>query len=118
MHNDFIFSYAGQVFGFVGSLGILIILAYICLKIFSNSRIARDRLGRFICMGAFGLIFSHCIMNIGLVLKVAPVIGVPLPFLSAGGTAMVSMYAVIGLVLSTYSHRGISYNVFYDEDID
>ncbi len=118
MHNDFIFSFAGQVFGFVGSLGILIILAYICLKIFSDSRITRDRLGRFICMGAFGLIFSHCVMNIGMVLKVAPVIGVPLPFLSAGGTAMVSMYAVIGLVLSTYSHRGVSYNVFYDEDID
>ncbi|MBR1592323.1 MAG: FtsW/RodA/SpoVE family cell cycle protein [Ruminococcus sp.] len=116
MHNDFIFSYAGQVFGFVGSLGILIILTYICLKVFTDSRIARDRLGRFICMGAFGLLFSHCVMNIGMVLKVAPVIGVPLPFLSAGGTAMVSMYAIIGLVLSTYSHRAVTYNVFYDEN--
>ena len=116
MHNDFIFSYAGQVFGFVGSLGILIILAYICLKVFTDSRITRDRLGRFICMGAFGLLFSHCVMNIGMVLKVAPVIGVPLPFLSAGGTAMVSMYAIIGLVLSTYSHRAVTYNVFYDEN--
>jgi rod shape determining protein RodA len=67
-------------------------------------------------MGAFGLIFSHCIMNIGMVLKVAHVIGVPLPFLSAGGTAMISMYAIIGLVLSTYSHRAVNYNVFYDEE--
>ena len=114
IHNDFIFTYAGQVFGFVGALGILIILTYICLKIFADSRIARDRLGRFICMGAFGLMLSHCVMNIGMVLKVAPVIGVPLPFLSAGGTAMVSMYAVIGLVLSVYAHRARSYNVFYD----
>ena len=57
-------------------------------------------------------------MNIGMVLKVAPVIGVPLPFMSAGGTAMISMYAVIGLVLSTYSHRAVNYNVFYDEDED
>lgn len=116
IHNDFIFTYAGQVFGFVGAVGILIILAYICLKIFANSRIARDRLGRFICMGAFGMIFAHCVMNIGMVLKTAPVIGVPLPFMSAGGTAMVSMYAVIGIVLSTYSHRAVTYNVFYDED--
>ena len=61
---------------------------------------------------------SHCIMNIGMVLKVAPVIGVPLPFMSAGGTALISMYAVIGLVLSTYSHRAVIYNVFYDEDDD
>ena len=118
MHNDFIYTYAGQVFGFVGSIGLLIVLMYICLKIFGDSRVARDHLGKYICMGAFGLVFSHCIMNIGMVLKVAPVIGVPLPFLSAGGTAMISMYAVIGLVLSTYSHRAKNYNVFYDEDED
>ena len=118
IHNDFIFTYAGQVFGFIGTMGLIIILAYICLKIFGDSRVCRDHLGKFICMGAFGLILTHCIMNIGMVLKVAPVIGVPLPFLSAGGTAMISMYAIIGLVLSTYSHRAVSYNVFYDEDED
>jgi rod shape determining protein RodA len=118
IHNDFIFTYVGQVFGFLGSVGVLIILSYTCLKIFSDSRITRDHLGRFICMGAFGLMLSHCIMNIGMVLKVAPVIGVPLPFMSAGGTALISMYAVIGLVLSTYSHRAVIYNVFYDEDDD
>ena len=116
MHNDFIYTYAGQVFGFVGSMGLLIIFVYISLKIFGDSRVTRDHLGKFICMGAFGLIFAHCLMNIGMVLKVAPVIGVPLPFLSAGGTAMISMYAMIGLVLSTYSHRAKNYNVFYDED--
>lgn len=116
MHNDFIYTYAGQVFGFVGSMGLLIIFVYIILKIFGDSRVTRDHLGKFICMGAFGLIFAHCLMNIGMVLKVAPVIGVPLPFLSAGGTAMISMYAMIGLVLSTYSHRAKNYNVFYDED--
>lgn len=116
LHNDFIFAYAGQVFGFVGSLGLIIVLSYICLKVFADSRVTRDRLGRFICMGAFGLFFTHCVMNIGMVLKVLPVIGVPLPFLSGGGTAMVSMYAVIGLVLSTYSHRAVTYNVFYDDN--
>lgn len=116
LHNDFIFAHAGQVFGFVGLIGILIVLAYICLKVFADSRITRDRLGRFICMGAFGMFFIHCVMNIGMVLKVAPVIGVPLPFISGGGTAMISMYVIIGLVMSTYSHRIINYNVFYDED--
>lgn len=55
-------------------------------------------------------------MNIGMVLKVAPVIGVPLPFISGGGTAMLSMYVIIGLVLSTYAYRGVNYNVFYDEE--
>lgn len=118
LHNDFIFAHAGQVFGFVGSIGIMIVLAYICLKVFADSRITRDRLGRFICVGAFGMFFTHCLMNIGMVLKAAPVIGVPLPFISGGGTAMVSMYVIIGLVLSTYAHRAVNYNVFYDEDDD
>lgn len=118
LHNDFIFAHIGQVFGFVGCIGVIILLAYICLKVFADSRITRDRLGRFICMGAFGLLFTHCLMNIGMVLKVAPVIGVPLPFISGGGTAMVSMYVIIGLVLSTYAHRAVNYNVFYNEDED
>lgn len=116
IHNDFMFTYAGQVFGFVGAIGILAILAYICLKIYADSKITRDPLGKFICLGVFGMLLGHCIMNIGMVLKVAPVIGVPLPFISAGGTAMVSMYAAIGLVLSTYNHSAKKYNVFYDED--
>ena len=116
IHNDFILSYAGMVFGFVGAVGLLAILAYICLKILADSRIAKDNLGKFICMGTFGLILAHCIMNIGMVLKVMPVIGIPLPFLSAGGTAKVSMYVAIGLVLSTYTHSNKKYNVFYEEE--
>lgn len=116
IHNDFILSYAGMVFGFVGAVGLLAILAYICLKILADSRIAKDNLGKFICMGTFGLMLAHCIMNIGMVLKVMPVIGIPLPFLSAGGTAMVSMYVAIGLVLSTYTHSNKKYNVFYEQE--
>ncbi len=116
IHNDFILSYAGMAFGFVGAVGLLAILAYICLKILADSRIAKDNLGKFICMGTFGLMLAHCIMNIGMVLKVMPVIGIPLPFLSAGGTAMVSMYVAIGLVLSTYTHSNKKYNVFYEEE--
>lgn len=116
MHNDFMFSYIGQVFGFVGTLGVIILLIYICLKILADSTVTKDSMGKFICMGVFGMILSHCIMNIGMVLKVMPVIGVPLPFLSAGGTAMVSMYTAIGLVLSTYRHNQKKYNMFYDDE--
>lgn len=116
MHNDFILTYAGQVFGFVGAIGLLAILAYICLKILADSRAAKDNLGSFICVGIFGMFLAHCIMNIGMVLKVMPVIGVPLPFLSAGGTAMLSMYVAVGLVLSTYTHNTKKYNVFYEDN--
>ena len=55
-------------------------------------------------------------MNIGMVLKVMPVIGIPLPFFSAGGTALVSMYVSIGMVLSCCAHNNKKYRMFYDED--
>lgn len=114
VHNDFIFSYVGQALGFVGCMLLVGTLCFICVKIVANSRIAKDALGKYICIGVFALIFSHCVLNIGMVLGVMPVIGVPLPFTSNGGSAMLSMFICIGLVMSTYSHSGKKYAVFYD----
>ncbi len=112
IYNDFIFAYVGYVFGFVGCVALIVVLAFICIKIIADSRIARDELGRNICMGAFAILFTHCVMNIGMVLKVMPVIGIPLPFVSAGGTALVSMYIVIGIVLSARQHNEKVYRMF------
>lgn len=116
VHNDMIFSYIGQTLGFVGCIGVIALLAYICMKILADSRIAKDPLGKNICIGVFTLIFIHSVINIGMVLGVMPIIGVPLPFMSAGGTAMASMYVCIGLVMSVYSHSDKKYRVFYDAD--
>ena len=114
--NDFIFTYVGQCFGFIGCVALIAVLAYICLKIVADSRIAKDNLGKYICVGVFAMIFIHCVLNIGMVLVVLPVIGVPLPFVSQGGTSMVSMFVSIGLVMSVYAHSEKNYRVFYDYD--
>lgn len=114
VQNDFIFSYVGQTLGFVGCMLLLSALTFICLKIFANSRTAKDNLGKFICVGVFALIFSHCVINIGMVLGVMPVIGVPLPFTSNGGTAMLSMFICVGFVLSTYVNSNQNHALFYD----
>lgn len=114
VHNDFIFSYVGQTLGFVGCLALTGALGFICLRIIQNSRTARDPLGKNICVGVFALIFTHSFLNIGMVLGVMPVIGVPLPFTSGGGTALLSMFIAIGLVMSTYAHSNKNYAVFYD----
>ena len=116
MHNDFIYAYLGQAWGLVGSLLILFLLTYICLKVLTNSLQAKNYQGKFICIGTFGMIFSHCFMNIGMVLKVMPVIGIPLPFLSAGGTAVVCMYTAIGIVNSTRCHNIRKYRMFYNPE--
>ncbi len=112
IYNDFIFSYLGETMGFAGCIIMIAVLVYICLKIISDSRKAKDSLGKNICVGVFAMLFAHCFMNIGMVLKVMPVIGIPLPFLSAGGTAVISMYTAIGLVMSVYSHSEEKYRMF------
>lgn len=114
IHNDFIFAHIGQTCGFVGAVLTIILLAYICIKVLNDSRKTMDLMGKTICMGTFAMLFTHCFMNIGMVLKVMPVIGIPLPFFSAGGTALLSMYIAIGFVLSCYSHNEKRYHMFYD----
>lgn len=116
MHNDFIFSFVAQSFGFVGAVAAVCIMAFICLRIFADSHAAKDTMGKTICMGVFAILFTHYLMNLGMVLKVMPVIGIPLPFVSAGGTAMVSMYLCIGLVISSYTHNTKKYRLFYEAE--
>lgn len=114
IHNDFMFAQVGQALGFVGAIAVVIVLAFLCLKTLYDGYFSQDKLGTFICIGVFSMLFIHCVMNIGMVLKVAPVIGVPLPFISAGGTATLSMYIALGFVVSAYSHNEKRYRVYAD----
>lgn len=104
LHNDFIFAYVGEALGFVGAMAVALVLTVICIRVLLSGAKLPDRQGMFICMGVFAMLMTHCIMNIGMVLKVMPVIGIPLPFLSAGGSATLSMYIALGLVLSAKQH--------------
>lgn len=115
IHNDFIFAYIGNALGFVGCIGTVVLLLFICVKIFMDSVQSKDKLGQLICIGVFSMILIHSVLNIGMVLAVMPVIGIPLPFISAGGTSTVSLYVAVGLVLSVYGHRSRKYHLFYKE---
>ena len=112
IHNDFMFAQVGQALGFVGAVAVVLVLIFLCLKVLYDGFNTKDKMGMFLCTGVFCMLFIHCVMNIGMVLKVAPVIGVPLPFISAGGTATVSMYVALGLVVSAYGHNEKKYRVF------
>ena len=115
LYNDFIFCYIGETLGFFGCIITILVLAFICIRILIDSHKARDTQGYILDAGAFGMIFCHCVINLGMVLKVMPVIGVPLPFVSAGGTSVVSMYIALGLVISTYTHNRQKHRVFFDD---
>ena len=115
IYNDFIFSYIGMTLGFIGCMAVVVGLASLCLKILSDASGANEMLGKLICVGVFAWMTFHCIINIGMALSVMPVIGIPLPFLSTGGTSMVMMYAGIGLVLSVTTHKEKAKHMFYTE---
>ncbi len=104
-HNDFIFSYIGQTLGYIGCLATVILLGLLMLRIITNGLRSQDTLGKYICVGVFAYLFTHCVLNIGMVMGVTPVIGIPLPFISAGGSAMLTATVSIGLVLSVYYHQ-------------
>ncbi|WP_040197348.1 FtsW/RodA/SpoVE family cell cycle protein [Candidatus Soleaferrea massiliensis] len=105
IQNDFVFSFIGEALGFLGCLLVVGLITALCVKILLVSRASADWMGKSICVGVFMMLASQTIINIGMNLGVLPVIGVTLPFFSAGGSSVVTVYMGIGLVLSVYMHN-------------
>lgn len=103
--NDFIFSVAGEELGFIGTMLVLVILVAIMVIALINALRARDELGSYICFGMFGLLASQTFINIGMVIGLLPVVGITLPFFSAGGTSAMCLYFGIGLIQSVHMHN-------------
>lgn len=104
-YNDFIFSVAGEELGMIGCIAVFIILLAVIIRVIRVGMLSNDRKGMIICSGIFGMLLSQMLVNIGMCLALLPVIGVTLPFFSAGGTSLVCLYLGIGLVLSVYKNR-------------
>lgn len=104
-HNDFIFVSIGEELGLLGCLVVVILLAAICFRVIHDAKICRKDSGKLICIGFFSMLFAQIAINIGMCLSVLPVIGITLPFFSAGGTSLFCLYLGVGLVLSVYKHR-------------
>ncbi len=104
-HSDYIFSVAGEELGFLGCTAIILLLLLYMLRILYVASKARDDLGRCMCFGFFGLIALQSITNIGMCLALLPVMGVTLPFFSAGGSSAICLYLGFGLVQGVYMRR-------------
>jgi len=106
-HTDFIFSAYGEEFGFIGVLLLMFLYLFIALRGLSISVKATDNFGR-ILTGTLSLtIFLYVLVNVGMVIGFLPVVGAPLPFMSYGGTSMVTLFATIGIIMSIKSHQRI-----------
>jgi rod shape determining protein RodA len=104
-HTDFIFSAISEEFGFVGALLIMLILLFIVYRILRAGRLAHDPYGALICYGSAALLFFQTTVNIGMNLNLMPVTGLPLPFVSQGGSSLVAMMMLIGLVQSVVARH-------------
>lgn len=104
-HNDFIYTVVGEEFGFVGCIVVILILLAIVIAILRVGLRTQDALGKNICYGFMGLVAFQAISNIGMCLYVLPVVGITLPFFSAGGSSAACLYFGVGLVQSVSRHR-------------
>lgn len=99
-HTDFIFSALSNEFGFVGAVVVLALLGFVLYRCLRAARLARDNFGALICYGVAAFIFFHTAVNVGMNLNLIPVTGLPLPFISMGGSSLLSTLLGIGLVES------------------
>lgn len=104
-YNDFIFVCIGEELGFVGCAAVILLLCAICRHSLKVAKSTADMAGKLICVGFFGIIASQSIINIGMCVSLLPVIGVTLPFFSAGGTSLACLYLGVGCVVNVYMHR-------------
>ncbi len=103
--TDFIFCVPTEEFGFVGGITVIGLLAAIMLRAVHIASTVRTRFASVIAFGFGSIMFFHTLVNIGMAIGLFPVMGIPLPFLSAGGTALIVNLAVVGLLLNFFKTR-------------
>jgi rod shape determining protein RodA len=103
--TDFIFSVVGSQLGFIGASGLIVALGAISTRMLRASMLAKDHLGRLLAVGIFTFFAFSCFQNVGMIMGLMPVTGIPLPFMSYGGSAAVCFFLAVGIVLSVTNRR-------------
>ncbi len=103
--TDFIYCVVGEEFGFIGSLLVISLFMIIFMRLFKLTSTAKDNFSVLVTFGVLTLLFSHFALNVGMNLGLTPVIGLPLPFLSYGGSTQLINMVMIGIVLNIYRNR-------------
>ena len=103
--SDFIFSAIAEQFGMIGGGIVLALFGLLLFRIWRVAHLSKDAFGSYICAGVFGIVMWHVFQNIGMTMGIMPVTGVPLPFLSYGGSSLVAFAILVGLVESVHMRR-------------
>lgn len=103
--TDFIFSIISEEAGFLGSFTIILLLGIILIRILLVSQSANNNFGKYICYGVFSIFFFHTLINVGMVIGLVPITGIPLLLVSYGGSSILLSYSMLGIINSIYLRR-------------
>ncbi len=104
-HTDFIFTVVGEEFGFVGAMILLLLFALLLWRGFRVALLSKDPFGTYLATGIVTMLAFQSFVNIGMTLGIMPITGIPLPFLSYGGSALITDFIAVGLLLNVHMRR-------------
>jgi len=109
-HTDFIFAVFAEEWGFLGSVFLLSLYLLLILRGLDTANKAKDDFGRLLALGITFMFYIYFFVNVGMTLGIMPVVGIPLPFMSYGGTALLSNYISIAVLINIRTRR---FSLFY-----
>jgi rod shape determining protein RodA len=104
-HTDFIFTAVGEELGFLGGVSLLGFFGVMLWRSWRAAVLARDQFGRLLCVGVLAMLVFQIFENVGMTMGITPITGIPLPFMSFGGSAMIASFIGVGLVLNVHMRR-------------
>ena len=104
-HTDFVFAAFAESWGFAGALGLLVLYGLVTLRGLEVAASARDSLGSLLAIGATVLLASQALVNLGMVTGLLPVVGIPLPLLSYGGSALLTALGAVAVIANVRMRR-------------
>jgi len=104
-HTDFIFSAVGEELGFIGSFGLIVLFWFICVRLLVIALKAKDNFGSLLAIGTLTMIVFQVLVNVGMTIGLAPITGLPLPWMSYGRSAILMNFMAIGLVESVANYK-------------
>ena len=104
-HTDFIFTVVGEEFGFAGSIAVLVLFGLLLSRALRIAMLAKDKFGTYVAGGIAAMFAIQMFVNIGMTLGIMPITGIPLPFVSYGGSSLVANFIAVGLLLNVHMRR-------------
>jgi rod shape determining protein RodA len=107
-HTDFIFAAFAEEHGFVGATAVLLLYFIVLMRLIQNAQTAPDRAGTMLVMGVVAILVFHILVNIGMVVGMMPVTGIPLPLMSYGGSSVMFTFLALGIVMNVRMRRFVN----------